>query len=736
MHEAIGLCPVSVPVVGAACSVVSGAAGKVAGAGIGAVFSAAGNWVASGAVWLLQEVGSVMSTTTSVDLGAPWFAAHEAVMASLSAAVVLPMVSCAVIQAIYRQSASMLLRTFAVYLPLCLLFTGVAVELVRIALSITDALSARVLSGAGVDTSNMFSGLATFFAEAGTVNPAVPTFVVFVSALLVALAALDLVVGVGRACRSGVRRRFLPAAGAGRARMAGRIALVPPSGRHSGGTGVVEACDRRRAVVGGERPRRRVGVRRARRAAGSPPSSPGWRCSSSPRCRRSRCCDWCPPPKPGRWRTSNRRGTACRARPAPLSDREGTWRSTSRAAAVHRAREAAPRMSERRDPAKGSPPSPCSPARRSGPRVRWPPERRRASPARREGAEQWPVPASPPALRASTPPRGRAASREKACRRSRIARAGLAPMPPTPPTRAAVGATARRASVTAGQGTATKKFLSATRESPVRPGARPRRTASEATPATTSLGPERARIRLVHALPIRTARAPRGGGGLAWRADRRGGDGSPRRRGRRAGLAIGDRRGRGAGHRGVRRRRSYLAHRGPDGGRMGPARPAPRRDPSPWPARSRRSLRRRAAGARRPAAVGRPGRVPRWLREPGARRTGRGAVAVCRSPARPDAADVHGGARGVRTRVRPARRVGQGAPRRRVGRRAGVSGTRGLRRAPPAMGRTRRTARGSARRPHPGCGIDRGARRGAPFLRRARWPRSRAGSCAARCCWR
>ena len=57
------------------------------------------------------------------------------------------MVCCAVIQAIYRQSASTLVRTFAVYLPLCLLFTGVAVSLVRIALSVTDSLSASVLSG-------------------------------------------------------------------------------------------------------------------------------------------------------------------------------------------------------------------------------------------------------------------------------------------------------------------------------------------------------------------------------------------------------------------------------------------------------------------------------------------------------------------------------------------------------------------------------------------------------------
>jgi len=193
MAMALGVCPGSVPVVGAACTAVSGAAGKVAGAGVDAVFDAASTWVSSGAVWLLGEVGHVLSATTSVDLGAPWFAAHEAVMAALAAAVVLPMTCCAVMQAVYRQSASMLARTFLVHLPLCLLLTGVAVTLVRLGLAVTDELCAQVLSGAGVDSANLFSGLTVFFAgTAVAAGPAVPSFVVFVGALVAALAALVL----------------------------------------------------------------------------------------------------------------------------------------------------------------------------------------------------------------------------------------------------------------------------------------------------------------------------------------------------------------------------------------------------------------------------------------------------------------------------------------------------------------------------------------------------------------
>ncbi|HZU80746.1 MAG TPA: hypothetical protein VE991_12585, partial [Acidimicrobiales bacterium] len=67
------------------------------GGAVGDVFAAAGRWVADGAVWLLGQIGHVMTATTSVDLGARWFTSHEHVMAVLAAAVVLPMACCTVI---------------------------------------------------------------------------------------------------------------------------------------------------------------------------------------------------------------------------------------------------------------------------------------------------------------------------------------------------------------------------------------------------------------------------------------------------------------------------------------------------------------------------------------------------------------------------------------------------------------------------------------------------------------
>lgn len=200
-------------VAGSVGSVVGGVASSVASAGIFAVFDAAGQWVASGAVWLLGQVGRAMSATTSLNLSSGWFSQHVSVMATLAAAVVLPMICCAIIQALFRQSPSMLVRAVLVQLPLALLLTGVVVELVRMALAVTDALSAQLLAGAGVDTTNILAPVSSVLVGAGLIAPGVPAFVVFTGGLLVAVAALGLWLElVARAAAVSVATLFLPLA--------------------------------------------------------------------------------------------------------------------------------------------------------------------------------------------------------------------------------------------------------------------------------------------------------------------------------------------------------------------------------------------------------------------------------------------------------------------------------------------------------------------------------------------
>ena len=168
-----------------------GVVGDIFGGAAGAIFNEAGTWVADGAVWLLGRVGEAMNATTTVDLGGSWFTTHERVVASIAAAVMLPMACCGLILAVARQDASMLVRSFLVKLPLALLFTGVSVELVRIGLVVTDQLSAQVLAAGGADTRSFLAPIATAL-TAGSVISSVPAFVVFAGALLVAMGALVL----------------------------------------------------------------------------------------------------------------------------------------------------------------------------------------------------------------------------------------------------------------------------------------------------------------------------------------------------------------------------------------------------------------------------------------------------------------------------------------------------------------------------------------------------------------
>ncbi|MGH9093301.1 MAG: hypothetical protein ACRDZR_18260, partial [Acidimicrobiales bacterium] len=196
------------------CQGVSGIGSGVAGASAGAVLGAVTSWVVQGAGWLLGQIGGVLTSSTQVDLGAGWFAGHYQAMAGLAAVVVLPMLLVATIQAVYRQSAAVLVRVIAVQLPLALLLTGAAVQLVELSLAATDALSATVSAGVGADVQQVLQGVAVqLVAQAGGGPDSAPAFVVMLGALLVACAAfvlwLELLV---RAAAVYVAVLFLPMA--------------------------------------------------------------------------------------------------------------------------------------------------------------------------------------------------------------------------------------------------------------------------------------------------------------------------------------------------------------------------------------------------------------------------------------------------------------------------------------------------------------------------------------------
>jgi type IV secretion system protein TrbL len=193
-------------------SLVGSLGGSVIGASATDVLNGLSQWVASGAEWLLAQVGAVLVATTNVDLGASWFSQHYQVMLTLSGVVILPLAVLSVLQAILRQNPGQLVRSFFLHIPLAALLGVVGIQFVVLALSATDALCSFVAGSSGSDVQALLAGMTkALITEAA--DPSVAAFVVLLVALLVACATfvlwLELLV---RAAAVYVAVLFLPLA--------------------------------------------------------------------------------------------------------------------------------------------------------------------------------------------------------------------------------------------------------------------------------------------------------------------------------------------------------------------------------------------------------------------------------------------------------------------------------------------------------------------------------------------
>ena len=165
--------------------------GSLAASGFESVLSGISQWVASGAEWLLGQIGSVLTSTTTVDLGATWFRSHYGQMTALAGVVILPLMLVSTLQAVLQQNPGQLVRTFLLQLPLALLLAVVAVQIVVLSLSATDTMSNAIAGGTGADVTSMLSTLTTgLVAAAG--DPSVAGFVLLLVSLLIAVAAFVL----------------------------------------------------------------------------------------------------------------------------------------------------------------------------------------------------------------------------------------------------------------------------------------------------------------------------------------------------------------------------------------------------------------------------------------------------------------------------------------------------------------------------------------------------------------
>src|SRR5580704_4210302 len=165
--------------------------GSIASAGFETVLSGISQWVASGAEWLLGQIGDVLGATTTVDIGASWFRTHYGQMTALAGVVILPMLLVSTLQAVMRQNPGQLVRTYLVQLPLALLLAVVAIQVVILSLSATDAMSDAVAGGTGADVASLLSTV-TKGLVAAAADPTIASFVLLLVGLLVAVAAFVL----------------------------------------------------------------------------------------------------------------------------------------------------------------------------------------------------------------------------------------------------------------------------------------------------------------------------------------------------------------------------------------------------------------------------------------------------------------------------------------------------------------------------------------------------------------
>ncbi len=169
---------------------VGGVVHHAVSASISAVLDGVAAWVADAAAWVLARFLDTLTFTSKVDLSASWFTRNEGAMAALAAVVAVPMLVGALVQAVVRQSPELALRAAFVHLPLALVLTGVAVQLVAVGLSITDQLSAGVMSGAGGSLEGGIRHLVVVVGASGQAGA--PSFVVVVAGLLLLVGSVAL----------------------------------------------------------------------------------------------------------------------------------------------------------------------------------------------------------------------------------------------------------------------------------------------------------------------------------------------------------------------------------------------------------------------------------------------------------------------------------------------------------------------------------------------------------------
>lgn len=184
--------PCDAPGIGAICDAIGGAITSGLNAAGGAVMRGVTTWVTDAAVWVTGKVGDLIDATASPDLQAGWFQSQYGSMVTIAGVLALLMLLLAVIQAIIRQDAGILIRAALGYLPAAFILAGVAIAASQLLISITDDLSAAIVQSLGSDSSNLLQAVGGAYTAALQASSGIPLFGVFLGAIILAIGAFVL----------------------------------------------------------------------------------------------------------------------------------------------------------------------------------------------------------------------------------------------------------------------------------------------------------------------------------------------------------------------------------------------------------------------------------------------------------------------------------------------------------------------------------------------------------------
>lgn len=187
---------------------------KLAADAVSLWFSTLVGFVAKMDDTVVRDLWRIMNAATEPVLSGRAWSAEFQTMAVIAASVMAPLLFVAVILAVIRQDPAGLVRTVLVRVPLALLLTGIAVEIVSLALTATDQACAALIHSSGVPLHRLFTRILAFLAAAGPSGLAVNFLCLVLAGFLAFLVFLELVV---RSAAVAAATLFLPLALAGSA---------------------------------------------------------------------------------------------------------------------------------------------------------------------------------------------------------------------------------------------------------------------------------------------------------------------------------------------------------------------------------------------------------------------------------------------------------------------------------------------------------------------------------------